>query len=116
MSAWHGEDCFHFSPRTTIMTPSIRNAEMQNAGVMSVTPAAQPIVAQLARRRLALPALLFLGAHAPLRLMAGHALLTAAPLAGLIGLEAVDDWAAVLNDPDAFAALQAHLEQIADAR
>jgi hypothetical protein len=96
------------------MTPSIRSAVMQNAGVMSVTPAGQPIVAELARRRLALPALLFLAAHAPLRIMAGHALLTAAPLAGLVGLAAVDDWAAILNDPDAFASLQAQLEQIAN--
>lgn len=89
---------------------------MQNAGIMSVTPAGQPIVAELARRRLALPALLFLAAHAPLRIMAGHVLLTAAPLAGLVGLAVVDDWAALLNDPDAFAALQTQLEQIANER
>lgn len=98
------------------MTPSTRNAVMQNAGIMSAPPAGQPIVTELARRRLALPALLFLAAHAPLRIVAGHALLAAAPLAGLIGLAAVDDWAATLNDPDAFAALQTQLEQIANER
>lgn len=89
---------------------------MQNAGIMSVTPAGQPIVAELARRRLALPALLFLAAHAPLRILAGHVLLAAAPLAGLVGLAVVDDWAALLNDPDDFAALQTQLEQIASER
>lgn len=78
-----------------------------------VKPASHPIIAQLAQRRLALPVLLFLTAHRSWRFIAGQALLTAAPLAGLIGLGTVDAWAAILNDPDAFAALQQSLEEVA---
>ncbi|MFN3335226.1 MAG: hypothetical protein ACK47M_22225, partial [Caldilinea sp.] len=51
----------------------------------------------LARRRLALPALLFLEAHAPLRFLAGQTFIAAAPVAGLLGFDAVQTWANVLS-------------------
>jgi len=60
----------------------------------------------LARRRLALPALLFLDAHAPLRFVAGQTLVVAAPVAGLLGLDAVQKWADVLSDDQSFADLR----------
>jgi len=60
----------------------------------------------LARRQLALPALLFLTAHAPLRFLAGHALATAAPVAGLLGFTIVQNLADVLSDADTFAELE----------
>jgi hypothetical protein len=60
----------------------------------------------LARRQLALPALLFLEAHAPLRFLAGQTCAVAAPLAGLLGLDAVQTWADVLSDAEAFADLR----------
>ena len=53
-----------------------------------------------------LPALLFLEAHAPLRFVAGQTLVVAAPLATLLGLDAVQTWADVLNDADTFAELR----------
>ena len=69
----------------------------------------------LARRRLMLPALLFLEAHAPLRFVAGQTLVVAAPLATLLGLNAVQTWADVLNDADTFAELRCALSTAADA-
>jgi len=96
------------------MTPSLEAAMLQSVGVMSATSAAQSIAAQLARRRLAAPALLLLTAFRPLHFAAGHALLIAAPLAELIGLTAVATYAAVLTEPTAVAALQNTLEQAVD--
>lgn len=60
----------------------------------------------LARRQLVLPALLFLEAHTPLRFLAGQTLAVAAPVAGLLGLDAVQTWADVLSDAAAFADLR----------
>jgi hypothetical protein len=67
-------------------------------------------VKQLENRQLALPALLYLDAHRPLRFFAGQVLFAAAPLASLLGFDDIEDWAAVLNDPDAYAHLQQALE------
>jgi len=73
------------------------------------------MIEQLARRRLALPALLFLTALQPLHFVVGHLLLAAAPLADLLGLEAVGTWGVQMNDPDAIAAWRKRLAQAADA-
>lgn len=74
----------------------------------------QPITELLARRRLALPALLLLTALQPLHFVAGHLLLVAAPLAGLLGLEMVEAWGAQLNEPDTIATWRQRLTQAAD--
>lgn len=63
-------------------------------------------VAQLARRKLALPALLFLTAHRPLAFAAGHLLAVAAPVASLAGLGWTMDWAELLSSPDGVARLE----------
>jgi hypothetical protein len=70
----------------------------------------QRVVERLGERRLALPALLFLDAHKPLRFLAGQALAVAAPVIGLLGVDGVEDWSIVLNDADAFAQLQESLD------
>ena len=77
-------------------------------------PAAQSMTEQLARRRLALPALLFLTALQPLHFVAGHLLLVAAPVADLLGLEMVSTWGEQLNDPATIAAWRQRLAQSAD--
>lgn len=69
------------------------------------TRTTQQAIDQLTQRQLALPALLFLRAHAPLRFFAGQVLLVATPLASLIGLDAVEEWALILTDPEACAEL-----------
>lgn len=81
---------------------------------MSNSSTAQPLIEQLARRRLALPALLFLTALQPLHFVAGHLLLAAAPLADLLGLEAVATWGTRLSDPDAITAWRQRLAQATD--
>jgi hypothetical protein len=70
-------------------------------------------VQQLEDRQLALPVLLYLDAHSPLRFLAGQAVAAAAPLASLLGFDGVDDWAFVLNDAGAFAHLQQALNSAA---
>ncbi len=72
-------------------------------------------VQQLEERHLALPMLLYLDAHQPLRFLVGQALSTAAPLAGLLGISALEEWAFVFNDPDAYAHLQQALGRAAKA-
>ena len=72
------------------------------------------MIEQLARRRLALPALLFLTALQPLHFVVGHSLLVAAPLTDLLGLEAVGSLGARLNDPDTVAAWRQRLTQATD--
>lgn len=74
----------------------------------------QPMIAPLARRGLALPALLFLTALQPLHFVAGHLLLVAAPLTGLLGLETVGAWGARLNEPDTIVTWRQRLTQAAD--
>jgi hypothetical protein len=59
---------------------------------MSNISTAQSMTKQLARRRLALPALLFLTALQPLYFVAGHLLLVTAPVADLLGLDMVATW------------------------
>jgi hypothetical protein len=85
-----------------------------SANQMSTTSTAQPTRKQLTCRRLALPALLFLTALQPLYFVAGHFLLAAAPLAALLGLEAVATWGERLNDPATVAAWRQRLAQSAD--
>lgn len=74
------------------------------------TDTTRQAIDQVAQRQLTLPTLLFLRAHAPLRFIAGQVLLVATPLANLIGLDAVEAWALLLNDPDACAELLHRLE------
>ncbi len=81
---------------------------------MPNTSTAQPTHKHFTRRRLALPALLFLTALQPLHFVAGHILLVAAPLAALLGLEAVATWGERLNDPATIAAWRRRLMQRAD--
>lgn len=71
-------------------------------------------IAWLAQRQLALPALLYLEAHAPLRFLAGQTLAAAAPVAGLLGFDALQSWADVLTDADAFAELRHAMDAAAD--
>lgn len=81
---------------------------------MSNISTAQSMTKQLARRRLALPALLFLTALQPLYFVAGHLLLVTAPVADLLGLDMVATWGERLNDPATIAAWRQRLAQSAD--
>lgn len=79
----------------------------------ALSPTTQQTVDRVAQRALALPVLLFLTAHSPLRFFAGQMLVAAAPLADLMGIDAVAEWATILNDPDAVKAVQNALEKAA---
>ncbi|HAJ38088.1 MAG TPA: hypothetical protein DCL15_20650 [Chloroflexi bacterium] len=68
----------------------------------------------IARRQLALPALLFLTALQPLYFVTGHLLFAIAPLASLLGVEQVGAWGERLSDPDAIATWRRRLIQAAD--
>lgn len=81
---------------------------------MSNSASTQPVIKQLIRRRLALPALLFLTALQPLHFVAGHLLLLAAPLSDMLGLEGIGAWGMQLNDPTTIAIWRQRLTQAAD--
>ncbi len=72
--------------------------------------AIETTIAQLTRRKLASPALLFLTAHRPLAFAAGHILAVAAPVASLAGLEWTMEWAELLSSPDGIAQLERALD------
>lgn len=76
-----------------------------------LTPTIQQTVTALARRQLLAPALLYAAGHRPLVFAAGQGLALVAPLAGLLGAAALDDWAALLSDPGGAAELEAALHQ-----
>jgi hypothetical protein len=67
----------------------------------------------LARYELAVPALLFLAGHRPLAFVAGQMLHALTPLGGLLGIDAMDDWAYLLSDPDGAAVLMEALDHVA---
>ncbi len=69
----------------------------------------QSLTAVAGRRRLALPALLFVSAHKPLAFAAGHLLLVAAPLAALLGLPQLLGWSQLLISPEGVDRLEAAL-------
>lgn len=68
----------------------------------------------LRRRELALPALLFVAGHRPLAFAAGQTLAVAAPVAALLDVTAVSEWATLLSAPEGADALHAALLRIAD--
>jgi hypothetical protein len=74
-----------------------------------LTPTIQQTVTALARRQLLAPALLYAAGHRPLAFAVGQGLALAAPLADLLGVDGVGDWAALLSDPAGPAALEAAL-------
>ncbi|HHY55467.1 MAG TPA: hypothetical protein GYA08_08520 [Chloroflexi bacterium] len=80
---------------------------------MSNPVATQSIIELLARRRLALPALLFLTGLQPLHFAIGHLLLLVAPLTDLLGLKMTGTWGAQLSDPGAAAMWRQWLTQVA---
>lgn len=55
----------------------------------------------LHRRQLTTPLLLMLASHRPLAFVAGQFLYVLAPLGLLLGWENVNNWAALLSEPDA---------------
>jgi len=72
------------------------------------------IADQIVRRRLELPASMFLEMHRPLRFFAGQGLLFASPLLGtFFGLEEVYKFSRLVEDPTAIDRL---LERIAERR
>lgn len=76
-----------------------------------ITPEMQGRIEALARRRLLLPALLFLSAHRPLAFLAGQLLWMAQPVSGLLLLSpemqgALEDWAHLLSHPQGPLALE----------
>lgn len=71
-----------------------------------LTPAMRRTIKTLAQRRMIAPVLLYLAGHRPLLFVAGQGVALAAPLAGLLGAGALDDWATLLMHPDGPATLQ----------
>jgi hypothetical protein len=79
----------------------------------SVEPAAllaTPLAASIHQRNMATPVLLFAAAHRPLAFAAGNLLAVAAPLAAVLGMPHVQQWAELLTAPEGIARLQAELE------
>jgi hypothetical protein len=68
------------------------------------------MIRQAKRWQLSLPLLLFFEAHRPLRFLVGQTLVVAAPVAGLLGFDDLEVWAAVLDDDDALLHLRQALE------
>lgn len=92
---------------------SMQRFEQRSNGTPThpITPEVQGRVEALARRRLLLPALLFLSAHRPLAFLAGQLLWMAQPVGGLLLLSpgmqnALEDWARLLSHPQGPAALE----------
>ena len=80
-----------------------------------LTPTIQQTVTALARRQLLAPALLYAAGHRPVAFVAGQSLALAAPLAALLGVEAVGDWANLLSDPAGPSELETALRTALDA-
>jgi hypothetical protein len=75
--------------------------------------AIETTVAHLARRRLALPALLFLTAHRPLAFAMGHLLAVAAPVAAVAGIDWTMAWAELLSSDEGVTELETALNMAA---
>jgi hypothetical protein len=93
--------------RATVDLISLTMAVIKNPTNIA-SPAAKPLVVDLARRGMVQPALLYVAAHRPLAYAAGHMLAVAAPLAAVLGFGSVQRWADVLIAPGA----AEHLERM----
>ncbi|NJN80865.1 MAG: hypothetical protein HC802_00255 [Caldilineaceae bacterium] len=78
------------------------------------TPQIERTVQAVARRALALPALLFLTGHRPLAFVVGQLLYVLDPCASLLGWRGGAEWAALLSDPAGPELLAASLKQAED--
>jgi len=88
------------------MPAAVRSIE---PATTDAAPLADPLVAVLSQRGLLTPALLFAAGHRPLAFAAGQLLALVAPMAAVLGLPHMMEWAHALSTPDGVDRLQAAL-------